>query len=216
MTLSLEPASSALSPAVLPGSTLAQSALEPAHGVFVLGIVLIITSLMMVARGRRRKRAQGGGAPQPSERLEELRQRREVRGDLERLMVDLEEMARRLGAQMDAKARRVEHLLDLAETRLEELRRAQAGGLPPEPTEPVSALEPPPSPFDHDLPGAESTAGSPIASNLSDEAQDLRQRVYALADAGADPGRIASELDEHQGKVELILSLRGAGGNAPG
>lgn len=199
-------------------------ALEPSHYLLVLGVMLIITSLMMIGRSRRRKQAMGEGAPKPSDRLEELRQRKEVRGDLERLMVDLEEMARRLGAQMDAKARRVEHLLEQAERRLAELRQAQAeAGTPGWEEGPGPTAASPPTPLGEtlssiagELSGDAAAPGTPGAAAPGGDAEDLRQRVYALADAGADAGRIASELDEHQGKVELILSLRGAGGDAPG
>ena len=36
----------------------------------------------------------------------------------------------------------------------------------------------------------------------------LRRAIYALADASRSPAEIARELDEHIGKVELILALR--------
>ena len=37
---------------------------------------------------------------------------------------------------------------------------------------------------------------------------DLTRNVYRLADAGHDPVAIAQQLNEHVGKVELILALR--------
>ncbi|MEM7680960.1 MAG: hypothetical protein AAF288_03295 [Planctomycetota bacterium] len=208
---------------------LGESAFEPGHGVLILGILLVITSVMMLARGRRRRHAAGHGPQKPRDRLDDLRQRREVRGDLERLMVDLEEMARRLGAQMDAKARRVEHLLDQTERRLEQLQalgrddgrpggaaapREHSGGVMPG-LAPESvgsamhrALAEPAEPADASA--SNGAQGPADDTPVEPDPEALRQQVYALADAGAAADRIALDLGEHQGKVELILSLRGA------
>ena len=46
----------------------------------------------------------------------------------------------------------------------------------------------------------------PTAATSNDP---LAASVYELADAGVDPIAIARQLNEHVGKVELILALRG-------
>lgn len=43
----------------------------------------------------------------------------------------------------------------------------------------------------------------------SDAADPLTARVYALADEGLPPVEIARRLDQHTGKIELMLALRG-------
>lgn len=54
------------------------------------------------------------------------------------------------------------------------------------------------------------TAGSAEQQNEVDQQDTLTRSIYALADAGSDPLEIAKQLDEHVGKVELILALRSA------
>ncbi len=151
-----------------------------------LGIALIVLALMAFAR-KRRQRAAGG--PTAREQIERSRQAQSVRGDLESLMVEIEQLARRMGAQLDAKSVQLERLIREADERLAQLERPR--DLPP-PTRasrasPTPVDEPPPPPTD-----------------------PLTRSVHDLADQGLTPVAIAQKLDEHVGKVELILALRRA------
>ena len=51
------------------------------------------------------------------------------------------------------------------------------------------------------------TEGGKDAKRQADT-DPLARKIYKLADAGRDPAQIAQELDEHIGKVELVLALR--------
>ncbi|MEM9882163.1 MAG: hypothetical protein AAF800_04510 [Planctomycetota bacterium] len=156
-------------------------------GLLIVGIIFISAWLIMRARKRLRD---GPNHTTATENLERYRQHEGVRGDLESLMVDIEQLAQRLGSQLDAKAVRLEKLIDDADLRLSQLRQADldahANAAPPRPEEvkPVGQAEP----------------GSP--------ADPLTADVYRLADIGKTASTIARELDEHVGKVELILALR--------
>jgi hypothetical protein len=55
-------------------------------------------------------------------------------------------------------------------------------------------------------PVVEVIARDPVRSTTSDP---LCASVYSLADSGSDAVAIAKQLDEHIGKVQLILALRG-------
>jgi hypothetical protein len=119
------------------------------------------------------------------------------------LMVDAEELARRLAALLDSKAERVERLLDRAEARLAELedreralREGDAASI--EPKIETRRVEPAPPTDDGAAPDAiRYESDDPVAVD-----------IYRLADEGKTPVEIAKSLGEHTGKVELILALR--------
>ena len=158
------------------------------------GITLSVTGLLM----RYRKRRAVVMAPRLTshEQLEKNRQLRGVRGDLENLMVEIEQLAKRFGTQLDAKTIELEDLLQKADTRIAELQRlserngnntaAVNAGDGTETSAPQSEIQPEPA--------------------LPDD--PLARSVYQLADEGLEPPDIAKQLDEHIGKVELILALR--------
>jgi hypothetical protein len=177
-------------------------ALEPnqmiSGGLLIVGIVFICAWLLM----RIRKRSlRGPGHPTAQEHLERYKQKDAVRDDLERLMVDIEQLAKRLGAQLDAKSLQLEKLIDDADLRVGQLQQAlreqhgQPSSLPAEPSDDAQEARP--------APAAGLAPAAPPADPLAAD-------VYRLADAGHDPPAIARQLDEHVGKVELILALRNA------
>ncbi|MFG0256870.1 MAG: hypothetical protein ACF8GE_03105 [Phycisphaerales bacterium JB043] len=105
------------------------------------------------------------------------------RGRLESVMVDAEELARRLAAHMDNKAARLEILLREADERIEELRGlTQSAGASPSST---------PHPFD--------------AQSVKDPRS---RRILELAATGKSAMEISRELDEPIGTVELVMALR--------
>lgn len=167
----------------------------------LLGVLLIIVGMMMgIRKKRRRFDAQGSARG----RVEELRHKQAVRGDLEQLMAEVEQLAKRFGTQLDAKTMQMERLIEEADQKIAELRqleqaRRDAQTLQsPEPSSlrsQASSIHPP----------------SPIPHPPSPSPDDaLKRSVCALADRGLDPIEIARQLNEHVGKVELILALRQA------
>lgn len=166
----------------------------------VLGIALVTTSLLMMYRRRRAKRVT---RITPHEQIERIKQQRGMRGDLETLMVEIEELARRFGAQLDAKTVELERLLGEADQRIKQLQ--QMGGQPQPKTDgssvPVQDAEPAASNLR--FPGSQGT-------DQTQPDDPLARSVYDLADQGLGPHDIAQKLDELVGKIELILALRNA------
>ena len=115
------------------------------HALFILGVVFITAWLILRIRKRGSRNAT---QPTAREQLERYKTRDAVRGDLEGLMVDIEQLARRLGAQLDAKAQQLETLLAQADQRIADLGGEAAPAPAPidrfEPSAPVAA-EPEPS-----------------------------------------------------------------------
>lgn len=153
----------------------------------------------------RKKLLTGGASARETsaEKINRVRSRLESRRSEEdrigELMVDAEELARRLAGLLDNKAERVERLLDRAEARLAELESREralerSGGRPAA----VPAAE-------EDDVVDEDEAPVVIVRGVDDP---VAEDVYRLADGGKSSVEIAKELGEHTGKVELILALR--------
>lgn len=93
-------------------------------------------------------------------------------------MADARELADLLADRLDRQAHRIERLLAEADEKIRRLERLQSENGP-----------------------AAARPGRP-------ETDPLNQRVYELADTGLPPVEIARRLQQHTGKVELILALR--------
>ena len=165
----------------------------PPIALFIAGVVFITAWLFMRIRKRR---MEGPGHPTAREQLERYRQHDGVKHDLEGLMVDIEQLAKRLGAQLDAKAMRLEKLIDDADLRISQLDTPLPPALPS--TKPQTQTLP-------TTPDNVEAHNAPDAPALPDP---LTAEIYALADEGLTPPQIATRLDEHTGKIELILALR--------
>lgn len=167
----------------------------------LLGVLLITVGMLMGIRSKRRR---AGARSSARERVDELRQKQAVRGDLEQLMTEVEQLAKRFGTQLDAKMMQMERLIDEADRKIAELKQleqARRAAMSLQVSEPTSFS---PLPTANPQP----PAPNPPPAPSPDEA--LKRSVCALADRGVDPVEIANQLNEHVGKVELILALRKA------
>lgn len=138
-----------------------------------------------------------------SERIERVRAKA-THGQRERIetyMTDAEELTRRLAAILDNKAERAEAMINTAEKRLAELEgRLSAPEITTRRVEPAATFGA--------HPGAHPVS-APAPDAIRYEAADpVAVDIYRLADEGRTSIEIARELDEHTGKVELILALR--------
>ena len=92
--------------------------------VLLAGLLLIILALLMTLRKKRRTIS--GPNLTAREHLGRLKEEQGLRSDLESLMVDIEQLAKRLGSQLDAKVIQVEKLVAEADRRIEILRNLKA------------------------------------------------------------------------------------------
>lgn len=101
-------------------------------------------------------------------------------------MADARELADLLADRLDRQAQRLERLLAEADDKIRRLERLKvsAGG------------------------DRGSEAALPGGMAAKPESDPLNRRVYELADSGLPPVEIARTLQQHTGKVELILALR--------
>jgi len=156
------------------------------YGIAVVGILFIIMAMFSLGRSRKGKAASRDTG---RHHLERAREKQGVRDELEALMVDINRMARDLGGQLDAKIIRIEKANQEAEERIAQLEALRDSLANP------SALHPQADQL--------VTPQAPAA-----DADPLTREIYALADQGVGPADIAEQLNEHVGKIELILALR--------
>lgn len=148
------------------------------------GAVLLLFIIMTNLRKKVSRRQ--AAHVDPRVQVEETRQSNALRNDTRQMMVELEDLTRRFGAQLDAKSTKLERLLDEADEKIGQLRelvdRPPSGDAPPARELPARA-EP-------------------------EELNPLAKEIFKLADGGKSAADIARELGEHVGEVELILALR--------
>lgn len=157
----------------------------------LIGGALVILGTFMLFRARRKRLQSGGGeALSAREQIERHKQLRGVRGDLEELMVEIEQLAKRMSAQLDAKAVQLDRLIREAEVKVAQLDAAHARAAAAPQLTASAAAPPPPAAY----------AAPPV--------DPLTRRVVELHEQGKSSVDIARELEEHVGKVELILALR--------
>lgn len=201
-------------------------------GNVLMAVAVLLLIVLVVANGRRhQKRRDQDKALGPQEKLERMRQTNQTRNDLRQMMVELEELTRRFSAQLDAKSRRLERLLDEADQKIAELNEATAPegqsvhqiGDNPERRARKSSDRANGSKraevniANPDTPRPPRVIGSRAARNNDARSGDeggppppdvLSQRIFEMSDAGRSSIEIARDLDEQVGKVELILALR--------
>lgn len=171
----------------------------------VSGVVIIAVMLVRATRGRIARR--NATEVTPRERIAEIKRGpSRAREEADDVAAELVEIATRLCAQIDARAERLERLIRHADERLDLLE----GGATPsgEDRDPVVAALPRETNGEETAPerprGARDAGEPPLRDPLAIE-------ICRLADEGLSPVEIAQQLDEHVGKVDLILALRRTG-----
>jgi hypothetical protein len=175
----------------------------------LFGLLLVVISLAL----RGYKRAQHKNVP--LSRLELGERNKQVlgmQGDLEELMVEIERLTKHLAAQLDDKTQRMEHLMKEVDQRMIDLERL---GMRGKRTDAVTPADPGRSAQEGTTPKPPSPNAGRFSlapqANEPTPSDPTTQSIYRLADQGLAPEQIARKLNEHIGKVELILALRDAG-----
>lgn len=161
---------------------LESSPTDPALKWFAV-IVAFLTVVFMVFRPMFRKRDPLERSPS----FGSLAQQRSVERQMQNVLVELSEMARKISAQLDTRALKLELLIKEADEKIAALRSAAAPAPSPEPA-PRQTPRPAPEPE------------API--------DPRHAQVYALADQGRSSQEIAQQLNRPSGEIELILALR--------
>ncbi len=160
----------------------------------LLGVVLLVF-IMLRLTARKQRGAGPTSQSHARDRVAKLKEEHAVRGDMQELMVQLQELSRDINAQIDTRFAKLEVSIRAADERinlLERLLRAAEG----QPT------------VDTVLSGDDESFPSPPAQPQAATLGPQHGRVYDLADGGKNSVQIAQEIGKTPGEIELILSLR--------
>ncbi len=193
----------------------------------VLGMIILVFLVMRaLRRTSQTNKARTNAMGSPAERIAEIHHRAEQSmAPSEKLMVDAEAMARRLGAVLDNKAARLELLIEEADRKLDQLNRATnrtPGGAAHPKAEDQTQPRPAPRTIDptlldrarmeQDQEERETRVAGRIEPEPVPEPErpeiSISDQIHELALSGKSSKEIASELKQPIGQVELILNLR--------
>lgn len=166
--------------------------------------LIMCAAIMMaifVIMNMRRRRSPDGSPKQDRHEIDSANsQTIAIKRSLEKLLVELEELSRKIHGQIDTKFSKLDQSIVDADKRISVLRilldeakrtTGQASNTP-------------------DTPSASDDESSNRPTNPTREPDERHRQIYNLADQGRTPVQIAQELGTTTGEVELILNLRGS------
>ena len=160
--------------------------------IVMLALAVAGLTLVMIFTRRRIRGSRGVSVTSARERYAQLEEQSGVTRDLEKVMLELDELSRQIHGRLDTKLAKLEAILRDADQRIDQLSRlvrTAEGAATLEIT--LDRQEP------HDPPSTEP------------DAYDSRHSaVYRLADSGRSAVQIAQEVGKTRGEVDLILALR--------
>lgn len=158
----------------------------------LIGIIVAVTFLTLLSISRRRR--EGGPSPRAYARelTGRMREEKAIQTDTAEIMLRLQEVAREINAQLDAKFIRLEKCIGDADQRIERMERS-ARHAAPSPTLDVTVGEESPD---------ERPAMEPARKDRA------RERIHAMMDRGMPSPDIARAVGRPLGEVELMVALR--------
>ncbi|MFQ5804893.1 MAG: hypothetical protein ACE5I3_00420 [Phycisphaerae bacterium] len=170
--------------------------------VTVLMVLCAIVIMVMLLRRHQFRATTGRDVAR--EQLARIRDQHRLRESMDQLLVELEEVSRRVGAQVDTKFAKLDAVIRDADDRIARLEQ-MLGRHGTEPSQPAAPAKPAAQAA---LEGGAKDEPPPAKCPDPEPADPRFRRVYELVDAGASPIKAAEELGMPLGEVELILNLR--------
>jgi hypothetical protein len=185
---------------------LANTTLPPTTQWIVLAVGVAGVAILILRPRYKRKDPMEDGSLKLS-----LAQQRSVERQMSNLLVELSEMARRITAQLDSRAAKLELLIKEADEKIAALKAVEQTRTEPTPKPSFQPNSPPKS--------SERFQSMRIVSPPLDDDEDTPtlnleppdpryEQVYMLADQGRSAIEIAKKLGRPSGEIELILALR--------
>lgn len=199
-------------------------------------IILVVLMFRSLKKTHKSNATRTNSMGSPAERIEEIRHRAETSMEpAERLMVEAEDIARRLGAVLDNKAARLELLIEEADAKLDQLNRAvstqsraprnptdsspgeQETPISTRPAVPARSIDP--SLLDrarleqdqHERDTRVAGRIEPEPANAQEpepEEISISDQIHELATQGKSSQEISRQLKQPIGQVELIMNLQ--------
>ncbi|HPD29889.1 MAG TPA: hypothetical protein PLL20_07840 [Phycisphaerae bacterium] len=157
-------------------------------------LVALTTYLLWTSRRKLRQHANQPKRSTPQREPEPVSpgSKEQLRRDLESLIAELEQLSRKISAEIDTRFAKLEAAMHDADRRIAALHRLT------QQQEGSTAR----------MPAREESEG---AKPASDRPEDRYALIYELTDVGFSPVEIARDLGRTPGEVELILNLRNRG-----
>jgi hypothetical protein len=197
------------------------SASESAGNGMLTVLLVLCATVIMVMLLRRHQFRKTTGRDVAREQIARIRDQRELRQSMDDLLVQLEELSRRVGAQVDTKFAKLETVIRDADDRIARLEHvlgsldgkqvtARTGSRQtrPAPSAPAVSKAVPSAPSARETGRDPDHESAPVAPAASQHSDPRFGRVCELVDAGASPIEAAEQLGLQLGEVELILNLR--------
>jgi hypothetical protein len=164
-------------------------------------LILIVAAFLLMTSMRRRRPAATtpSTAPAVKAKSDSNVSTHLLRRDLDDLMVELQDLSRRISAEIDTRFAKLEAAMKDADRRIAALNRLSRLTV-----ESSATTQPTLPPRANGSPAPAAMTSQPLSP-----VDDVRHSViYELADAGFSPIEIARDLGRTPGEVELILNLR--------
>lgn len=171
----------------------------------LIGAAAAAAFYLLVLRPKLQKR-RGNDALERSSEQGALSRQRGVEREMSGVLVELTEMTRQVGAQLDTRAARLEVLIQQADQRIATLQSiSPQRGPDANASSPLGAQG-------GSLNASYAASADPRTTATASVPVDPRHaEVYALADQGNSPPEIAARLGRPNGEIQLILALRSRG-----
>ena len=194
---------------------------DPSAKYILIGLVGVVVLYVIVRPFMQKKKKRD-----PLERtspIGSLSQHRGVERQMQNLLVELNEMARQMSAQLDTRSTKLELLIKDADDRLAELKRMTALAASTTPRFEIRDTPLRDAPMregglrdavSYDAPARDESSFRQPPSRRYESATDPETQdaahlpVYQLSDAGNSVSDIAATLGRPSGEIELILALR--------
>jgi len=159
---------------------------------YILPIAIVFATMLIAYRlVIRRPKDPSARQTDARARIAAMRDQHEIRGNLERLIVQLQDLSRQIAGQIDTRFCKLQVLMDQADQKIRQLQQltdgVQANGDVAQQQEPQQQEQP-----------------------LDPE----RRMIYELADSGKNAIEIAQATNKDAGEIELILALRRSSNNS--
>jgi len=173
----------------------------PTERTYALYALMACAIVLLTISVHRRRREGFGNLPKNpprKERNDDFVARQAIKDDMQALLVELQDLSRKINAQIDTRFAKLEAAIADADRRIEALQRLSRAAR----GEPVVDVT-----IGNEAPGG-SPPDPPPASAAPAHPPIRHAAVYDLADTGKSPVEIAQALGRTPGEIELILALR--------
>ncbi len=185
----------------------------------LLALIVIVLAILLRSARSRWQRSVAMSRDSVRERYEKLKSDRTATREVDKVLVELDQLARQVHGRLDTQLVKLEILINDADQRIDKLSRLVRAA---QGTEALDITLDSEEPYDDSPPAAATSGDAPASASLASVTLGTDKGksdggesgphgpIYRLADRGMSPLEIAQQVGRTTGEIELILSLRKA------